>query len=100
MEKEVLTDMERNTWISKETVRRITTPVPLVEIGDDRRVLIEHHRGVCSYSEEQVTVRVRYGAVCVKGSRLCIARMTNDQLVICGSIKCVDLIRSGGCHER
>lgn len=82
------------------TVRKLSTAVPLVEIADDRRVLIEHHQGVCSYTSDQVTVRVRYGQVCISGNRLCIARMTREQLVVCGSIDSVRLVKLGGKHGR
>lgn len=82
------------------TVKQLRAPMPLVEIANDRRVLIEHHQGVSSYTAEQVLVRVRYGRVCVSGTGLCIARMTREQLVICGAIDGVTLLRAGGDHER
>lgn len=82
------------------TVRKLSTPMSLVEIADDRRVLIEHHQGVCSYTSDQVTVRLRFGQVCISGSRLCIARMTREQLVICGTIDGVRYMKTGGKHGR
>lgn len=92
--------MGRRGWNGTEMVRKIGTPVPLVEIADDRRVLIEHHQGVSSYTTEQVSVRVRYGQICVYGDQLCIARMTKEQLVVCGSIKEVSLVKAGGNYGR
>lgn len=92
--------MGRRGWIKGEAVRTIGTPLPLVEIADDRRVLIEHHGGVSSYTAEQVSVRVRYGLLCVYGKKLCIARMTREQLVICGEIEEVRLVKAGGDYER
>lgn len=70
--------------------------VPLVEITGDHRVLIEHHRGVVAYGCHEICVRVRYGILSVSGSALNLARMTKDQLVICGCIENVRLMRSGG----
>lgn len=70
--------------------------IPLVEISDDRRVLIEHHRGVVAYGCCEICVRVRYGMVSVIGSNLNLARMTKEQLVICGCIEGVRLQRTGG----
>lgn len=89
--------MGRREWIGRE-VRNLSSPVPLVEIADDRRVLIEHHQGVCSYTADQVTVRVRYGQVCITGCRLYIARMTREQLVVCGVIDGISLVKAGGKH--
>lgn len=88
--------MGRKEWMSAG----YPAPIPLVEIAGERRVLIEHHLGVCSYTGEQVQIRVRFGEVHVYGSKLCIARMTGEQLVICGTIDRVDLVRNGGKHGR
>ena len=60
--------------------------LPLVEIAGTGRVLIENHGGVTGYSPECIRIKVRYGQICVCGSCLEIARMTKDQLVICGRI--------------
>ena len=65
----------------------------VVEITGDSRVLIENHRGVLRYSEEMISVRVKYGQVCINGSRLTLAQMTCSRLVICGCIDGVTLLR-------
>ena len=88
--------MGRKEWYAG----RLPTPVPLVEIAGERRILIEHHLGVRSYTEEMVRVRVRYGEIQVCGRDLCIARMTREQLVICGTIDAVQLVRIGDKNGR
>lgn len=65
----------------------------IVEIADDRRILIEHHFGVKVYSREQIVVKVKYGFVTVCGCCLEIMRMTKEQLVIRGKIHGVSLQR-------
>lgn len=70
--------------------------VPLVEISGDCRVLIEHHQGVIAYGDQEICVRVRYGILSVSGSGLRLARMTKEQLVICGCIDGVRLLKSRG----
>lgn len=65
----------------------------IVEIGGDRRVLIEDHFGVQEYSRERITVKVRYGCVSVCGCGLELQRMTREQVVIGGRIDCVALHR-------
>lgn len=78
-------------------IQEIRKPVPLVEIANDRRVLIENHQGVCSYTDEKIHVRVAFGQVCVSGKGMRIVRMTREQLVICGAIGNVAL-EKGGKH--
>ena len=68
---------------------------PLVEIAGDCRVLIEHHGGVREYSRERIGVKVRYGLVQVCGCGLELRCMTREQLVICGRIDAVTLLRRG-----
>lgn len=67
--------------------------LPLIELAGDRRVLIENHQGVTEYGCEKIRIRVGYGQVCVCGASLVLARMTREQLVICGRIDSVTLIR-------
>ena len=67
----------------------------VVELVDDRRVLIENHNGVTEYGREKICVRVRYGRVEICGCGLELARITKDQLVITGRIQDVVLHRRG-----
>ncbi len=66
---------------------------PLVEIGGYRRVLIENHSGVIEYADTAISVKVKFGTVCVLGSNLKFLRMTKQQLIIGGCIDCVRLVR-------
>lgn len=66
---------------------------PLAELAGDRRLLIEHHRGVTQYSREQICVKVSYGHIQVCGSCLELSRMTAEQLVIFGQIRQITLLR-------
>lgn len=67
--------------------------LPLVEISGDRRVLIENHRGVTQYGTDQICVKVKYGYVSIQGCGLELARMTKEELIICGRIDGITIIR-------
>ena len=71
------------------------SPVPLIEILSDKRVLIEQHRGVIQYGNAEIGIRVKFGIILVTGKNLCLSRMSKEQLVICGSIDGVRLIKTG-----
>lgn len=84
----------------EETAEKFTEAIPgipVVELAGERRVLLENHRGITEYGREQIRVRVRYGQVCIRGCGLIIARMTREQLVICGRIDGIDLLRGRDC---
>ena len=73
-------------------------PIPglsLVEIAGDRRGLVENHKGVMAYSPETIRIRAKFGEICIAGTNLTLSRMTKGQLVICGCIDSVRLLR--GC---
>ena len=67
--------------------------LPLVEIVDDRRVLIENHRGVNEYGRNMIRIKVKFGSICVCGRELELARMNRGQLIISGVIEAVQLCR-------
>ena len=77
-----------------DTVDLVDEPlprIPIVELSDDRRVLIENHCGVISYSQERVAVKTKSGCICVLGSGLVLTRMSKEQLRICGTIRTIEL---------
>lgn len=65
--------------------------MPLIELVGERRVLIENHQGVTKYGCCEIYVKVRFGEICVSGTKLVIAKMTCDQLIITGRIAAIQL---------
>lgn len=67
--------------------------LPLVEIVGEKRVLVENHLGVIGYSSEEIKVRVCYGILSVLGTALQFVQMNREQLVICGEVNSITLLR-------
>lgn len=70
--------------------------LPLAELAGDKRVLIENHQGVTEYGEERICVKVSFGILCVCGQELALHSMSKQQLVICGRIDRIELLREAG----
>ena len=68
---------------------------PLIEIVSDKRVLIEHHRGVCEYGRDKICIKASFGMIQICGSGLHLRCMTKQQLVVSGCIRSVTLLRRG-----
>lgn len=68
---------------------------PIIEIAEDRRILIENHFGVREYGRNKITVNVKFGSVDICGTCLELRQMTKEQLVITGKICSVTLNRKG-----
>lgn len=66
---------------------------PLLEIMGDNRVLLENHLGVICYGDCEIKVRVKYGAISVRGKELQLTNMTRQQLIIIGRIDSVSIVR-------
>ena len=67
--------------------------VPLVELAGDRRVLVENHRGVTEYGIHKICVLVSYGCLWIEGEHLKLSHMSRENLVICGRIQSISLVR-------
>lgn len=65
----------------------------IVEIAEDKRVLVENHQGVIEYCNGCIGIKVSFGLLKISGCGLELIQMTNDQLVIAGKIEEVKLIR-------
>lgn len=73
----------------------ILSGIPVFELVGDHRALIENHNGVIEYGSERICVKVRYGKLCICGFDMELAKMTNDQLVISGTIQSILIKRKG-----
>lgn len=67
----------------------LTSKLVLVEMFDDRWVLIEKHCGVIGYAKDKITVKLSKGCLCVQGEDLKLGKMSKDQLKIFGVIHSV-----------
>lgn len=90
--------MKRQGWIERlaagaDLQGEATPGQPLLELFGDRRILIEHHKGVTEYGKERIMIRVRFGCICINGMDLELACMTAQQLVITGQVFSVELMR-------
>ncbi len=65
--------------------------VPLVEIAGDGRVLIENHMGVTEYGKQRISLKVKFGQICVCGDGLELLKITRVMAVISGKIQNVEI---------
>lgn len=64
-----------------------------LEMIGDRRLFLEHHRGILSYSDRQIDVNTPGGILRVRGSRLGLEAMTGEELRIGGCIDGVEWVK-------
>lgn len=67
--------------------------VPVLELTDDSRLLIENHKGVIAYGDKQICVKLKYGSVSISGRNLSLSYMSRCQLTITGHIDAIMLER-------
>ena len=62
------------------------SPKTLIELYGNERVLIEEHRGILAYSNEEIQVGTSFGSALIEGTELRLCCMSRSQLVIRGRI--------------
>lgn len=63
----------------------------LLELLGKQRLVVEHHRGIVCYGEEEIVIKASYGLVSVTGKAMRLCRMSQEQLCIRGEIQEIKL---------
>lgn len=71
------------------------SPTPLTEVADNKRVLMEYHHGIISFSTNEIRISVRNGYNCVEGKSLELLCISKEKVVISGQIECIRFYRGG-----
>ena len=71
----------------------VSNKLPLLELMEDSRIIIENHLGVVGYSLFEIQIKVDYGILCVLGDGLKFAQINKEQLVINGRIDTISVFR-------
>lgn len=89
---------KENEPMSEKFLKKLMNTSPILKQGDCRitielgyGLLVEGSRGICDYSSERIVIRTYSGKVTIEGCGLCICRMMDDSVVICGKIHSLDL---------
>ena len=64
------------------------------------KIFIEGHRGISSYTPEEMVVRITGGTVVIKGESLEISEMNGDELSVTGKIRAVERRKKGEKAEK
>ncbi len=72
---------------SLELPKDLFLGVPVFTMYGNGELLIENHRGILLYGQEQMTVRSKRFLICIIGKNLQIDSYTADSLLICGNIE-------------
>lgn len=74
-------------WVEgTDLTQYLSTRRSLVEIADNRRVLIENHKGVILYTKEKIKIATYNGKISICGTNLKLECLTKFQLVVSGCI--------------
>ena len=84
--------MAKQQGRAQRFIQRVFTDEPLpgcslIEVVDDRRVLIENHKGIVAYGCNEICVKVHNGTVKIEGSHLELMCMSKERIVIIGQIE-------------
>lgn len=74
-----------NTLTSGETL----CGLPLMEVVNARRLMIENHQCISSYESNEIDVCVKKGFIRILGEDLFLSYMSRDRLIITGRINAI-----------
>lgn len=58
----------------------------LMELYGKNRLVVEYHRGILCYGEQEILIRTSYGMLIIQGTQLRLCRMSAEQLCIRGEL--------------
>ena len=67
--------------------------LPYIELLGDRELLLDHHRGILSYSSEEMDINTGSMVLRLRGRNLQLLSMTENALRIGGEIDGLELIK-------
>lgn len=84
-------------WIRRQTTQASQNKGgrTLLEIVGKDRLVVEHHRGIQSYSTEEILIRASFGLLEIRGTGLRLCCMSREQLCVMGKIDRVELMGRG-----
>jgi len=69
-----------------ELPKEITLDIPKITILGAESVTIENHKGIISYSDNQIRVNTGCGILSISGQRLAIKSIIQEEIIITGQI--------------
>ncbi len=88
-------DINENSF-SDRFLRKLMNSSPDMSHGDcrvtievGRGLLIEGCRGICEYGDDRITISTCKKRVVIEGGCLCIYRMIENTIIICGNINSI-----------
>lgn len=61
-----------------------------VTVTAGRRLMVDNHGGILSYSDGQITIKLTRGKLSILGDGLHLSAMTHDRLIISGRIRTLE----------
>ena len=88
-------DKEYSFW--EKTVDKLDLPgqvvagLPYVTLTGNHRLYIENHKGILEYGEEAININCGKMIIKIKGQKLELRAMSENELVITGNIASIEL---------
>ena len=70
----------------------VVAGLPHLELVGDRQLYVEHHRGILSYSGLCIDINTDRGVLRVRGQRLELLAMTEEELRLGGKIQQIEWV--------
>ena len=66
--------------------------IPYITLSGNLAFTLENHRGIISYTEDEIRINSGEVIVEIKGAKLGISHITDEIISVSGKIKCVEFV--------
>lgn len=73
-----------------ELPKEVVLDLPKLTLLGNHELFLENHRGIIEYDTSKVRVGIKNGEIVIRGSRLQIRNMVQQELSVIGSIESVE----------
>ncbi len=71
--------------------QELVTDCSRMVLTGDKEFLIENYSGIIEYEMHRIRLRSASGIICVTGDNLTINELDNEQLLVRGRIRCIEI---------
>ena len=69
-----------------ELPEEVITDVPLLMLAGSKKIFLENHKGIATYQQDIIKVRINNGFLIIEGKKLQIKEIAKENLLIFGLI--------------
>lgn len=73
--------------------KEIVLNIPKITLVGKSDMMLENYKGIIEYDDKRIRINTGIGVLRITGSGLCIKEITSEDIIICGEILGIEIIK-------